>query len=111
MLKVIIIVAIVGGGYFYLTSHNSKLLHPQALTTQLKDAATHVSINAVAQNLGATLDSLITHADKNSPVVLGVKISNDSLGTIVDFLQKLPPDQISQIKSAICSPASPSSAR
>jgi hypothetical protein len=47
------------------------------------------------------LDSLVTHPDPNSPVVLGVKISNDSLSTVVDVIRSLPPDQINQIKSGL----------
>jgi hypothetical protein len=57
------------------------------------------------------LDSLVTHPDPNSPVVLGVKISNDSLSTVVDVIRSLPPDQINQIKSALCTPVSTQSAK
>lgn len=108
LLKVAVVCALLGGGYYYLESHNSSLLKPQELTSQLKDVAGKVSFQTVSKNLSSTLDSLITNADSNSPVVLGVKISNESLSTVVNFLQNLPPEQINEIKSIICTPATPS---
>lgn len=60
-------------------------------------------------NLGAklsdALDALVTHPDKNSPVVLGVKVTNDSISTITDVIMKLPNDQLNQIRNVVCTPA------
>ena len=63
---------------------------------------------SVAGQLSETLDSLITHPGKVSPIVLGVDITNDSLNALVDVIQKLPSDQFSELKTVICTPASPS---
>jgi len=39
-------------------------------------------------------------------VVLGVQVTNESIGAITDVLSKLPNQQLEQIRTAIC--ASPS---
>ena len=63
----------------------------------------------IGSNISNSLDSIITHPDRNSPVVLGMKISNDSLDAVIKFIQNLPPDQVEQLKAAMCAPvASPS---
>ena len=68
----------------------------------------NVNMGSVSRNLSSALDSLVTHPDRNSPVVLGVKITNDSLNTVVDVIQNLPPDQVNQIKALLCTPATSS---
>lgn len=83
----------------------SGYVDPQALTKLTK-----TGISEVGPQLSSALDSLITHPNRNSPVVLGLKVSNDSLNAVVDLIQRLPPDQISQLKNSICAPASPSAA-
>ena len=68
----------------------------------------NIDTSNLGKNLSQALDSLVTHPDRNSPVVLGVKITNDSLNTVVDVIQGLPPDQVDQIKNLLCSPATSS---
>ncbi|OGD01354.1 hypothetical protein A3E17_04190 [Candidatus Amesbacteria bacterium RIFCSPHIGHO2_12_FULL_48_14] len=68
----------------------------------------NIDTSNLGKNLSQALDSLVTHPDRNSPVVLGVKITNDSLNTVVNVIQGLPPDQVDQIKNLLCSPATSS---
>ncbi len=67
-----------------------------------------IDTSSLGGNLSQALDALVTHPGRNSPVVLGVKITNDSLSTVVDVIQSLPPDQFDQIKTLLCSPATSS---
>lgn len=68
-----------------------------------------VDTSGVGKSLSGALDSLVTHPGRNSPVVLGVKITNDSLDAIVNVLQNLPPDQYQQLQTLFCAPATSSS--
>lgn len=108
LLKLFILVAIVGG-VALLVSRNKSLVaslsNPENLKVQVRQQVSNFDTAKFTSNLGSSLDSLVTHSDSNSPVVLGVKISNDSLNTVVDVLQNLPPEQIDQIKSALCAPS------
>ncbi len=105
MLKIAIIAALVGGAGIYVKQKYGSVPNPQTLVSQLKSQATSIDVNTLGKNLSSSLDSLVTNTDKNSPVVLGVKIGNDSLSVIVDVIQKLPPDQINQVKTIICAPS------
>ncbi|MBI2008475.1 hypothetical protein HYS82_02355 [Candidatus Amesbacteria bacterium] len=111
LFKVIIMAAIVaGGGYAYINRDKFPQLSQLSQLAQLAQFAklSKVEINAseAASRISSALDSLVTHPDKNSPVVLGVKITNESIGKLVDVIQGLPPEQVNQIKQVIC--ASPS---
>jgi hypothetical protein len=77
-----------------LQAYSSKLNIPSIPNFKSEDAV---------KNLSAALDQLVTHSNTNSPIVLGVKVTNDSLSTLVDVLQKLPTSQLDQLKVAICS--------
>ena len=69
-----------------------------------KDTA---NVSNLAPKISEALDSLVTHPGKNSgPVVLGVKVSNDTIGTITDVLMGLPSEQLSQVKSVVCATSS-----
>ena len=60
---------------------------------------------SIGSKLSQTLDSLVTHPGRNKgPVVLGVQVTNETIGTITDVLIGLPPDQLKQITSVICTP-------
>lgn len=100
---------IAGGGYAYINRDKlPQFTEIAKLPSQLKlPDLKQVNASAAASRISSALDSLVTHPDKNSPVILGVKITNESLGVIVDALQKLPPDQTNQIKQILC--ATPSS--
>lgn len=113
LLKLIIVCGVVIGGFSYLSNKNPHLITDLATAktkiqsgnfSQLAD----IDTNLVKNNLSASLDSLVTHPDKNSPVVLGVKVTNDSLNTLVDVIRQLPPEQVEQLKDVVCSPATPS---
>ena len=75
-----------------------------------KDAIMDIkNMNAgqVLAQVSGALDNLVTHQSGGAgPVVLGVKVSNDSVSTLVDVLQSLPAEQVQQIRAAFC--ASPS---
>lgn len=112
LLKVIIFAALVGGiGYAYVNrAKYPQLAKLNALSSQLNLAQLKtINSSNLGTRLSETLDSLVTHPDKNSPVVLGVQITNESLGKIVDVIRTLPPDQVSELKQVICSPATSSS--
>ncbi len=72
----------------------------------IKTQVSSVSGKQLTDNLSSSLDSLVTHANKNSPIVLGVKVTNESVGAVTDALMNLPSDKLDQIKNALC--ASPS---
>lgn len=67
----------------------------------------NIDMAGFRKQLSGALDNLVTHSDR-SPVVLGMQISDNSLDTVVNLIRNLPPDQLSQIKSYICQPATPS---
>lgn len=117
LFKILIIAVIVVGLYSIyqyrktgqlpkpLQGYSSKLNIP-ALGNLSKLTGGKIQPAEVGKNLSSALDQLVTHSSTNSPIVLGVKVTNDSLSTLVDVLQKLPTDQLAQLKLAIC--ASPS---
>ncbi|TSC88155.1 MAG: hypothetical protein G01um101416_178 [Microgenomates group bacterium Gr01-1014_16] len=92
-----------GGGYAYI---NRDKLPQLSQLPQLAQFAKlpNIEINAseAGSRISAALDSIVTHPDKNSPVVLGVKITNESIGKLVDVIQGLPPEQVKQIQQVIC---------
>lgn len=105
LLKTIIICGVIGSvvGIIYLRRGSlPTIADAQVFLNQFKDSAKNVDTTVLAKNFSDTLDSLVTHPDRNSPVVLGVKITNDSLGKLVDVIQTLPPDQVAQVKQVIC---------
>jgi len=108
LFKVILMAAVVaGGGYAYM--NRDKIPQLTNLTSQLKlPDIKQINASEAGTRISAALDSLVTHPDKNSPVVLGVKITNESIGKLVDVIQGLPPEQVNQIKQVICaSPSAP----
>lgn len=111
LFKILVIAGIVAGGGYYVMKNgipdfknfnlSSLPLNQEALSqlTANKDPK-----QLVAQASGM-LDSLVTHPGKNSgPVVLGIQVTNDSLNTVVDVLRNLPPEQVQQVKDALCAP-------
>ncbi|OGD03019.1 hypothetical protein A3D85_00600 [Candidatus Amesbacteria bacterium RIFCSPHIGHO2_02_FULL_47_9] len=109
--KIIIVAAVVSViGYVVFIRRGSlpdfSLFAPDHLLSNAISSVKKVDPKVLSQNVSDSLDKLITHPDKNSPVVLGVKITNESLNKLVDVIQTLPPDQVSQIKQAICATAS-----
>lgn len=89
-----------------LASFNYKTLFSGQNFDNIKAQVSGVSKEQLSENLSSSLDSLVTHASKNSPVVLGVKVTNESVGAVTDALLGLPSDKLDQIKNALC--ASPS---
>ncbi len=121
LFKIVLVAAIVAGvmGYIMMKNGNLSLgnikLDPNKILAQLpidKSALSNFrSTNPgdIGSRLSSTLDSLVTHPGRNpGPVVLGVQISNDTIGTITDVLMGLPPDQLKQITSVVCAPAATS---
>ena len=95
---------VAGGGYAYINRDKIPQLSQLPKLAQFAKLPDLKQINAseAGSRISSALDSLVTHPDKNSPVILGVKITNESLGVIVDVIQKLPPDQTNQIKQILC---------
>lgn len=110
LLKLLLVAAVVGGigGYIYIKKGSlpdlSAYTHPQSVISEFRKTP----LTEWGNRLSVALDSLVTHPDRNSPVVLGTKIASDSLNTVVDTIQNLPPDQIKELRQLLCSPASPS---
>lgn len=105
LFKVIIMAAVVaGGGYAYINRDKfPQLAEIAQLPSRLKlPDLKQVDASEAGKRISSALDSLVTHPDKNSPVVLGVKITNESIGKLVDVIQGLPPEQVNQIKQVIC---------
>ncbi len=117
LIKLIIVTTVIGGivGYVAVKTKQSpkevvlsaqsqieSLAKPEKYQDMIKNIDTKVLLSKVGQ----TLDNLVTNQTKDSPVVLGLKVTNESLGVITDVLQKLPNDQLQQIRSVVC--ASPS---
>lgn len=114
LLKVALVVVVVGGAFFYVSQKDFSF--PQKIAA-VRQFVTHpnlsflkqVDTSALASNVSSTLDSIITHPDRNSPVVLGVKITNDSLNALVDVINQMPPEQVAQVKEIICQSATSAS--
>lgn len=71
-----------------------------------------VSPGIVGKTISDTLDALVTHPGRNlGPVVLGVQVTNESLGVITDALLKLKPDQLQQIRNVVCEPSASPTAK
>lgn len=106
LFKVVLLAAVVAaiGGVIYL--RRGGLPNPRSFADEVIHAARTADASIVWRNLSSSLDSLVTHPQPNSPVVLGIEVSNDSLDTVVNALQNLPPEQADQIRSALCSPIS-----
>lgn len=104
LLKVTVIAAVVTtiGGFVYLRRGSLPVIPSlDRWLAMASESAQKVDFKVLAKNSSDALDSLV-NPDKNSPVVLGVKITNESLGKVVDVLQGLPPEQFDQLKQAIC---------
>lgn len=119
LFKIIIVVALVAGvgGYLVIKRGGSLMDIPGYVsslpkTLSVKNAPkllSSLNLKSIdTTNLGGklsdALDALVTHPDKNSPVVLGVKVTNDSIATITDVLLQLPNDQLNQIRNVVCVP-------
>jgi len=120
LFKILLIAAVVGGiGYFVI--FKKQLPIPKNLSAiKTGDVISKLPLNKgaieniknlkpdqVIAQVGGALDSLVTHQSGGAgPVVLGIKVSNDSISTIVDVIQSLPSEQVQQIRTALC--ASPS---
>jgi hypothetical protein len=110
LLKLLIIAAVISGigGYIYIKKGSlpdlSAYTHPQTVISEFRKTP----LTEWGNRLSIALDSLVTHPDRNSPVVLGTKIASDSLNAVVDTIQKMPPDQIKELQQFICAPATSS---
>ena len=105
--KILIVAGLVAGVGWYFTIHGGKIPKISKLSDITnKIDYKKIDTKIIGKQLSLALDSLVTHPDKNSPIVLGVKITNDSLNTLVDVIQKLPPDQVKELKQLICTPTS-----
>ena len=66
-----------------------------------------LDVKSLGNQASNALDALVTQPGRNlGQVVLGVQVTNESIGAITDVLSKLPNQQLDQIRTAIC--ASPS---
>lgn len=110
LIKIVVFAGIFAAIFGVIFLRRGSVPNPTQIIADVKHGIATADVTSIVKNLGTSLDALVTHPDKNSPVVLGVKISNDSIGAIVNTLRSLPPEQINQIKNLLCAPpASPSS--
>jgi hypothetical protein len=117
--KILMVTAIVAGvGWFVMNkkgiipksvsdANPGQVLSSLPLNKEAIGSLKGMKFDQVLAKLSGTLDSLVTHGGPASgPVVLGVKVSNDSISTLVGVLRSLPPEQLDQLRLAMC--ASPS---
>jgi len=106
LLKVAVIAALVVGGIGYLKTKNISISQLKVPTTaDVLGAAKNIDTAKAGKQVSDVLDALVTHPGKNlGPVVLGVQVTNESLGAISDALLKLKPDQLQQIQNVLCTP-------
>lgn len=104
LLKIGIVAIFIGGLGFVVVTKKDSLPSPSNFKADVLDTVNNIDTKQVAQNLSDTLDGLVSNQKSDSAVVLGAKISNESIGKIVDTLQSLPPEQVNQIKSLLCAP-------
>ena len=117
LIKLVLVIAIVGGVVVYGTTKYKtspvglvmgaktqveKIFQPQAFEAAIKG----VDTKQVVGQISAVLDSLVTKGSADSPMVLGLKVTNESLNAVTDVLQRLPTGQLGQMGSVLC--ASPS---
>lgn len=116
LFKILLIAAVVVGvGWYVLNKNHLPLptslsqIHPKAGLSQLpldKNALGQLQKmkpEEILAQASSFLDTLVTHQKPGSPVVLGVNVTNQSLGTLVDVIQSLPKDQLDQLRTALCS--------
>lgn len=115
LLRIAVIAALVVGGMGYLKTKNISFTQlPSQLkvptTSDVLSAAKSIDTAKAGKQVSDVLDALVTHPGRNlGPVVLGVQVTNESLGAISDALLKLKPEQLQQIQAILCQPvASPS---
>ena len=108
LIKILIIAGLTVGGISYVVFKKPSATGFK-MPTNIAEIASPAAIlgtfkNIDTENLGKqvsqVLDSLITNS--NSPVVLGVKVSNDTINTVTDAILKLPNQQLDQIKDILC---------
>lgn len=76
------------------------------IPADLLKSGQNIDPGSVGRQISEGLDALVTHPQRSSPVVLGVKVTDESLGTLTDVLMNLPSEQLNQIRSAVCSTSS-----
>lgn len=120
LLKIVIIAGLVGGVGWYVMGKKSIPLPKNLSGVQAENVLSKLPLDKDAINnirgmkpdkvisqVSGLLDSLVTHQSPNGgPIVLGVKVSNDSIGTVVDVLESLPQEQFTQIRNALCASSS-----
>ncbi|MDO8488406.1 MAG: hypothetical protein Q7S31_03805 [bacterium] len=117
LLKVVLIALIVVAGLWYVGMKKGslslgsfqldpkKILSMLPIDTDLLLGAKNIQPDQFKGQISGALDSLVTHPGRNpGPIVLGVKVSNDTIGTVTDVLMGLPSEQLNQVKSVICTP-------
>lgn len=106
LFKIVIVAAlvgVVGFGFMMYRQGGGVAINPQGLY----ESARQVDWSQFGSQVSQSLDSLVTHSDQ-SPMVMGIQITNDSLEKVGDTLQGLPPEQLEIIRQYICQPATPS---
>lgn len=101
---------LVVGVYGYVSMKRGSM---PKIPTSLSEIKSQIKIPAIpainpsqaGKVISDTLDAFVTHPGRNlGPVVLGVRVTNESLGVITDTLLKLKPDQLQQIRNVVCQP-------
>ena len=97
LFKVLVIAGLVAGGGYYVISHGIKID-----TNNLASKIDTHAVLGIASQAGQFLDSLVTK--NNSPVILGMQVSNQTVSLVTDALMKLPNEQLDQIRKVVCKP-------
>ena len=110
LFKVAFIALLVVGVYGYVSVKRGSMPKIPTSLAEVKDqikipAIPKVDPSQAGKVISDTLDAFVTHPGRNlGPVVLGVQVTNESLGVITDTLLKLKPDQLQQIRNVVCQP-------
>ncbi|MEK7503989.1 MAG: hypothetical protein AAB550_00600 [Patescibacteria group bacterium] len=106
LLKLVLVIAVVGGivGFVVIKTRQSpkNIVENYTKPEKYQEAIKNIDTKTVVTKASDFLDNIITHGNSGSPVVLGLKVTNKSLGAITDVLQKLPNEQLDQIRSVVC---------
>lgn len=106
LLLKLVIISLVVGAVVVTVSVKKDMVKDYTNPERYQEVVKNIDTKTVVAKASDFLDNIITHGNSGSPVVLGLKVTNESLGAITDVLQKLPNEQLDQIRSVVC--ASPS---
>lgn len=102
LLLKLVMISLVVGAVVVTVSVKKDMVKDYTNPERYQEVVKNIDTKTVVAKASDFLDNIITHGNSGSPVVLGLKVTNESLGAITDVLQKLPNEQLDQIRSVVC---------